>query len=111
MPLVNFQNFSLFCSLFRLLAASFYRIDGNFKATAADLILSKFGGGCDMLPHYCEWIAVLFYIRSGHNQFTQSSDTKVSAKTGKSFENSQVSKMRKNQLSKVFHTPNKFYLS
>ena len=71
MTIVNFQNFSLFCSLFRLLAGSFYQINGNLKGTTADLIMSTLGGVCDMLPHYCEWIAVLFYIRSGYNHFTQ----------------------------------------
>ena len=90
MTLAKFQNFSLFCSLFHLLAASFFRIDGKSKSTAAYLNMSKLVGVCDMLPHYFEWIKFIFYIRRGHNQFTQTSDTKISAKTGKSFENSQV---------------------
>ena len=112
MTYMNCQNFSLFCSLYHLLAGSFYRIDGNFKATAADLNMRKLGGVCDMLPHYCGWIVLIFFTSEVdtinlHNHQT----LRFLLKQEKVLKSHKCHKMSKTQLSKVFHIPNKFYPS
>ena len=66
---VNSQNFFVLCSLVCLLAGSLSKIGSNFKATTANLIMSKFGQACGMLPECWEVDCIIFFIRSGQNEF------------------------------------------
>ena len=72
--------------------------------------MSKFGGVCDMLPHYCEWI-VLIFTSEVDTINLRSSDGKISVKTGKKLKFHKFHKISKNQICKVYCTPNIFYLS
>ena len=111
MTFLNSHNIFLFSSLFHLLADSFYGIDGNFKVTAADSNISKLGGVCEMLPHYYEWIVFIFTSEVHTINLHYHQTPRFLLKQEKVLKIHKCHKMSKNQLSMVFHTPNKFYSS